>query len=339
MFYPNDKRTFLAVFRHALVAGHPGVVVSGCRLFMTSHRHMLPMHSLLDNRVDDLTEPMPVLETAISCVHMSCDNYYHWTLDCLPRLVVALQALNSSEPFRDGDLPHSNRSLATTVHILLPSVPQGFIHAALDRLGIDRGRRRQHDPFSPVRVGHLIVVDWSPSTRPGLELSPSKAALELARRRLAPASLQPRPRDAVIFISRNTDKLSGTGSRTAANEAAFVQALANLTTVAGLRLEVFQGDRTSLAETIALFGEARAVIGVHGAGLANMLFAPPGTKVFEIALRTPRHRDYMHAAAALGHEYWIVQVCLNALESQVELDIGAMQRAFQLAFPTPAPQS
>ena len=55
-------------------------------------------------------------------------------------------------------------------------------------------------------------------------------------------------------------------------------------------LHIFRGDSLSLPDTISLFGSARLVIGLHGAGMANMVYCPPGTHVLEIALPTPRHR-------------------------------------------------
>ena len=42
-----------------------------------------------------------------------------------------------------------------------------------------------------------------------------------------------------------------------------------------------------------LFGSAAVIVGVHGAALANMVFAKPPAAVVEVVLETPRHRDYM----------------------------------------------
>ena len=59
-----------------------------------------------------------------------------------------------------------------------------------------------------------------------------------------------------------------------------VQTLANKTK---RKLVIFDDNQLpSLEETMMLFYRADVVIGVHGAGLANLLFSRPGTTVIEI---------------------------------------------------------
>ena len=91
-----------------------------------------------------------------------------------------------------------------------------------------------------------------------------------------------------------------------------------------MKFEIFRGDAYNQQETIALFRRARVVIGTHGAGLANVVYAAPGTALLEVALATPRHRDYMHLAMSLGHAYWLVDVVANSLEleSEIALDVA-----------------
>ena len=89
-----------------------------------------------------------------------------------------------------------------------------------------------------------------------------------------------------------------------------------------MKFEIFRGDAYNQQETIALFRRARVVIGTHGAGLANVVYAAPGTALLEVALATPRHRDYMHLAMSLGHAYWLVDVVANSLESEITLDVA-----------------
>ena len=40
-------------------------------------------------------------------------------------------------------------------------------------------------------------------------------------------------------------------------------------------------SRLSFAEQVQLFSDAEVIVGIHGAGLANLLFAPPGAIVVE----------------------------------------------------------
>ena len=48
-----------------------------------------------------------------------------------------------------------------------------------------------------------------------------------------------------------------------------------------LELVVFDGD-LSVVNTVRLFNRARVIVGAHGAGLANMLWATPSTSIIEL---------------------------------------------------------
>ena len=54
------------------------------------------------------------------------------------------------------------------------------------------------------------------------------------------------------------------------------------------------------------FRGARVMIGGHGAGLANMLFAAPNAAVVEFPMAPHVDRCFEHMAHALGHAYHVV---------------------------------
>ena len=68
----------------------------------------------------------------------------------------------------------------------------------------------------------------------------------------------------------------------------------------------FTGDGQTFQEQIDLFRTARLVFGPHGAGLANLVFCPPGTKFLEFPITPPVLNHYAHLAMALDLEYWVV---------------------------------
>jgi capsular polysaccharide biosynthesis protein len=80
----------------------------------------------------------------------------------------------------------------------------------------------------------------------------------------------------------------------------------------------------SVSEQIALFAQAEAVIGVHGAGLANSVYSPPGALLIELQ---PERREglqllYWNVAAICGLRY-IRIVCKSLtrrLHSDLEVD-------------------
>jgi len=67
--------------------------------------------------------------------------------------------------------------------------------------------------------------------------------------------------------------------------------------------EVVQPDDWPLEKQIAVFSECGTLAGIHGAGLTNCLFMPPGGKVIEIRKREPNY-GYWHLAESIGHDYF-----------------------------------
>jgi hypothetical protein len=67
--------------------------------------------------------------------------------------------------------------------------------------------------------------------------------------------------------------------------------------------EVIQPDDWSLERHIAVFSECDTLLSIHGAGLTNCLFMPPGGKVVELRKREPNY-GYWHLAESIGHEYF-----------------------------------
>lgn len=62
------------------------------------------------------------------------------------------------------------------------------------------------------------------------------------------------------------------------------------------------------AEQLRLHAGTRTLIGQHGAGLANMIWMPPGSAVIEVLPPMPDHLSVIFAnlAAALGHRYTVI---------------------------------
>ena len=57
-----------------------------------------------------------------------------------------------------------------------------------------------------------------------------------------------------------------------------------------------------MSEQALLFQRAGMVVAPHGAGLANMVFAPPGLRVIELLPDGVMNWCYRHLAVACGHD-------------------------------------
>jgi capsular polysaccharide biosynthesis protein len=67
-----------------------------------------------------------------------------------------------------------------------------------------------------------------------------------------------------------------------------------------------RADRLSFAAQVRIFSESSHLVAAHGAGLANMVFMPPGAQVLELQ---PEAQDYAGSvmyrvlASMSGHSY------------------------------------
>ncbi len=72
--------------------------------------------------------------------------------------------------------------------------------------------------------------------------------------------------------------------------------------------EIDEAAKLSFEEQIRLMSDAKVIMGIHGAGLGNMLFCPQGVHVVEIAdIENLPNPHYYAFARAIGHNYWVVK--------------------------------
>ena len=74
------------------------------------------------------------------------------------------------------------------------------------------------------------------------------------------------------------------------------------------------------------------VIGLHGAGLSNVIFCSEGTPLVELALPEPTMRFFAHAAMALSLPYWAVYVAPDSFRKSIVVDIPQVVQTTRLAW-------
>jgi capsular polysaccharide biosynthesis protein len=81
-------------------------------------------------------------------------------------------------------------------------------------------------------------------------------------------------------------------------------------------LVVAELENMTFAEQVRLFKGARAVIGIHGAGLANMVFCRPGTTLIEVDPEWPFNWVFVNHFCQV---YGVKRVCCSNDPSAVIL--------------------
>lgn len=197
-------------------------------------------------------------------------NYYHWLLESLPRLWLLEQAgidRNSID------------------HFLVNEEQSPFHRQTLERLGVASGKVMFCRKDRVFRCIHLLV--------PSLPAEPMVFpawSLAFLRERFLPAAAPVNVER--IFISRRH------ASR---------RRLLNETEVeADLRAAGFKTvalEQHSFAEQIGFFASAKVIVAPHGAGLSNVVFSQPGTKVVELVAPTFINHCYQKLAGAMRLPY------------------------------------
>lgn len=197
-------------------------------------------------------------------------NYFHWLFEGIGRLW-CLDAVPDA-----GRLP-----------LLLPSNELRTFHRdTLAALGV-------RNPLLPLRGGRIAV---------GRLLFPSflgpgtygPALIDFLRRRLLPAfGVTPWPSGGRrLWLSRED-----------AQARAVVPDPALRRLLAAYGVQTVVPGRMSVADQVRVFAEADLVIAPHGAGNANMVFAPPGAALVELVPSVSRDPLYWIVAGAAGQRY------------------------------------
>ena len=182
-------------------------------------------------------------------------NYCHWFLDNLVRLCAV-----------DRERPYS---------VICSSLHYRWQRELLRLAGVPPARIIELEDFDGVIADELIVPDNLVSLRhPVLSCHPQafKFLQSLILPFLGPGPWADKSAD-VTLISRRAS-----GTRCLVDETS----LCNLLTKKNISFDVVELEDLSVVEQLKLFWRSKAVVAVHGAGLANAIAMASGAKVFEL---------------------------------------------------------
>jgi capsular polysaccharide biosynthesis protein len=192
-------------------------------------------------------------------------NYGHFLFDVLPRLHLVEEAGYRLEHFDHVLVPHQMK-------------PQA---ALLRQAGLRGDQMLWSSQAAAYTCEHLIAP-----TFPGVRRSLPAWAASFLRRRFAPAE---RGHERRLYIKRTT-------TRRLHNEADLIAGLEPLGFTAYL-------PGADARDPRAMFAAANLIVGGHGAGLADLVFAPPGAHIVELIPTDQVHPYYFCAAMSAGLKY------------------------------------
>lgn len=219
-----------------------------------------------NGRVDLADLPVRELDEDVILLGGS-PNYYHWLIDNLPRLLHVK--------------PHIGRERLLVPENLLP-----FQRRTLELLGYGEDRLIFVGNHECVRASRVLVPSLlAMSTFPHPEVVKMLRRWFLFKRHPDKPSRR-------IFVSR-----ADAQSRRLVNEDALWPILSRH----GFERVVL--GQMSFDEQVRLFAEVDVLLAVHGAGMTNMVFMPPNSRVIEIACAQHPATFFTHLALVSARPY------------------------------------
>jgi capsular polysaccharide biosynthesis protein len=270
---------YVAVLRDVLLETNHCAVFNGERVHWRESsgrnfaNHPWVQSSSPDLRFFSVALPEPARSVPESFVLLGTDggdNYSHWlSRNCLKFCLT------------------EQHEIARSLPILVNENLQDYQQEYLDLLGIANSRLMR------VRQGELLRCSelYAPTIFRGHPQM--RVAIDWLRARLAHVMSAPESARERIYVSRRDSS-----HRVLLNEPDIEARLEAL----GFRVVTLSG--MSVVEQIRTFSSARVIVGAHGAGLTNLIFAPPGAAVIEISnTRIRAMRDFRSIAQHMNQRY------------------------------------
>ncbi len=189
-------------------------------------------------------------------------NYWHWLFDVLPRLKILENQINLSE----------------VNFFLFPDLKEKFQNESLNLLKIPRKKRISSIDYRHIESDLVIAVDhpYIFKNNPSSEIQnlPEWILKYLREKFLVNANKKEFPKK--FYIDRKDSKSNHRNLRKIVNEDE-IKALLLKKGFSVLTLSDF-----SFEDQVVLFNQATEIVGLHGAGFANLTFCKPSTSVIEL---------------------------------------------------------
>jgi capsular polysaccharide biosynthesis protein len=240
-----------------------------------------------------LRPPRPIRGRAAVIASALGNSYAHWLLDELPRLV----SLGPQDP-------------ATTL------IAHGAAECCRVAFALAQWSGPRHEP---ARRAHVMADELIVPALPGWTGQANARHLKLITEFVEPLPAPARVAAERIYISRAQAR-----RRRVLNEAEVMAAL----TARGY--SCVELERLTWAEQIAVFKQAKIVVAPHGAGLANLAFCRPATRVVECFGPDYVNACYWQLSGVRGLDY---QAVIPAAGAEITVDPKRNQTDFAIDLP------
>ena len=200
-------------------------------------------------------------------------NYCHWITDGLQKIKV---------------LEEAGFQISSFDWILVNLETNNFQRPSLELMGVPMERVVNTNAHPHLIVEHLTAPSWSEQSGVYDAEDLNWLRSRLLKRTVRGGKAFPKR----ILISRES--------------AVYRRLLNEKELLEELRSADFQPislEQLSFEDQITLFHNAEAVIAPHGAGLTNILFCQPGTRIIEIVNPQFAHQMYYYMASVSGLDY------------------------------------
>lgn len=216
----------------------------------------------------------------------SANGYAHWVFDALPRLAL-LEGLPTEE-----------------LRVIILGALNSWQQESLEMLGL------AHLSFLPLENRYLQLEVLHLPSYVGKPGNAHPDACRWLRERLLKNISNEAPQRRLYVTRRRA------GRRHVVNEAELEPVLADY------GFEIVEAESLSFRAQVELFSRAAVVVGPHGAGLSNLVFAPPGCKVLELFAPSCLRWMYYYLAAVMQQPYWYLVAAEAIPASRVHQDEG-----------------
>ena len=212
-------------------------------------------------------------------------NYYHWLLEILPKLSLLE---------RFDQLEH--------IPLILHKELNAFQKESLQLAGVFPQK------MVCLEQGYYQVDKlYFPSYLSGINNISPHTISWLRTRFLNKDFSRESPPESYLYITRSDASI-----RRVINEDEIIEFLKNI------GFEIISLAKMPFVEQIKIFSRAKVVIAPHGAGLTNIVFAPPNTTIIEMFPETKNQVDgsYWILADTCGHNYAFLTGSVAALDTK-----------------------